>query len=372
MISGQVDGGLGVFAQERIERGRLRPGRCKRVITLTRACRRRFPSCSSTTPWSCPAWSCPSSSPTRRRPRSTPPAPRAGRPLDRPPRPRPDPRPLRLLARPPHRRPLRRVGTVAEVEQVGRLPSGEPAAVVRGLRRARIGAGVTGPGAALWVEADRARRARRRPAAPASWPREYKALVVAILQQRGAWQVDRRRAADDRPVRARRHRPATRPYLDARRRRSSCSRPSTSTARLELAARAGPRSTSPSWRSPRRSATTSARAWRRASASSCCASSSPRSARSSARTATPTTASTTTAPASRPPTLPDDVREAALDARSTSSSARQRAEPGGTAGSAPGSTPSSSCRGTSAPTDATDIAARPRASSTPTTPASTT
>ena len=45
------------------------------------------------------------------------------------------------------------VGTVAMIEQVGRLPSGEPAAVVRGLSRARIGSGVPGPGAALWVEA---------------------------------------------------------------------------------------------------------------------------------------------------------------------------------------------------------------------------
>src|SRR5688572_28045052 len=46
------------------------------------------------------------------------------------------------------------VGTVAVLEQVGRLPSGEKAAVVRGERRARIGSGVTGPGAALWVEAE--------------------------------------------------------------------------------------------------------------------------------------------------------------------------------------------------------------------------
>ena len=43
------------------------------------------------------------------------------------------------------------VGTVAVLEQVGRLPSGEKAAVVRGEVRARIGSGVTGPGAALWV-----------------------------------------------------------------------------------------------------------------------------------------------------------------------------------------------------------------------------
>src|SRR5690349_12032929 len=44
-------------------------------------------------------------------------------------------------------------GLLAVVEQVGRLPGGEPAVVVRGVQRARIGAGVTGPGAALWVQA---------------------------------------------------------------------------------------------------------------------------------------------------------------------------------------------------------------------------
>jgi ATP-dependent Lon protease len=80
------------------------------------------------------------------------------------------------------------VGTVAVLEQVGRLPSGEKAAVVRGDVRARIGSGVTGPGAALWVEVE-----------PITDPeptgrvlelaKEYKALVVSILQQRGAWQV---------------------------------------------------------------------------------------------------------------------------------------------------------------------------------------
>ncbi len=80
------------------------------------------------------------------------------------------------------------VGTIAVLEQVGRLPSGEKAAVVRGEVRARIGSGVTGPGAALWVEAETVTD-------PAPTGRvlelakEYKALVVSILQQRGAWQV---------------------------------------------------------------------------------------------------------------------------------------------------------------------------------------
>src|SRR5439155_14269487 len=45
------------------------------------------------------------------------------------------------------------IGTTAVVEKVGRLPSGEPAAVIRGVARVRIGSGVTVPGAALWVDA---------------------------------------------------------------------------------------------------------------------------------------------------------------------------------------------------------------------------
>ncbi|MFI6226089.1 endopeptidase La [Micromonospora echinospora] len=80
------------------------------------------------------------------------------------------------------------VGAVATIEKVGRLPSGEPAAVVRGLTRARIGSGVPGPGAALWVEAtelpEPAPAGRARELA-----REYRALMTSVLQQRGAWQV---------------------------------------------------------------------------------------------------------------------------------------------------------------------------------------
>ncbi|MEU8154418.1 endopeptidase La [Micromonospora sp. NPDC048986] len=80
------------------------------------------------------------------------------------------------------------VGVVATIEKVGRLPEGEPAAVIRGLSRARIGSGVPGPGAALWVEAteldEPAHAGRARELA-----REYRALVTSVLQQRGAWQV---------------------------------------------------------------------------------------------------------------------------------------------------------------------------------------
>ena len=45
-------------------------------------------------------------------------------------------------------------GVIASVERVGRLSGGTPAAVLKAERRGRIGAGVSGPGAALWVEVE--------------------------------------------------------------------------------------------------------------------------------------------------------------------------------------------------------------------------
>ncbi|MEV0383956.1 endopeptidase La [Nonomuraea sp. NPDC050643] len=80
------------------------------------------------------------------------------------------------------------VGVQAVVEQVGRLPGGEPAAVVRGVSRVRVGTGTTGPGAALWVEADTIDTVPAGERAQ-ELAKEYKALATTILQKRGAWQV---------------------------------------------------------------------------------------------------------------------------------------------------------------------------------------
>ncbi len=80
------------------------------------------------------------------------------------------------------------VGTLAAVEQVGRLPSGEHAAVVRGLSRVRIGVGTTGPGAALWVEGTVLEEPPGGPRAQ-ELAREYRGLAATILQKRGAWQL---------------------------------------------------------------------------------------------------------------------------------------------------------------------------------------
>ncbi len=79
------------------------------------------------------------------------------------------------------------VGVVATIEQLGKLPGGEPAAVLRAVSRARVGSGVTGPGSALWVEADIITQVTD--GEMSELAREYKNVVVSILQQRGAWQV---------------------------------------------------------------------------------------------------------------------------------------------------------------------------------------
>ncbi|HET8583273.1 MAG TPA: AAA family ATPase, partial [Jatrophihabitans sp.] len=79
-------------------------------------------------------------------------------------------------------------GVLAEVEQVGRLPGGAPVAVLRAGRRAKLGSGVPGPGAALWVEAEPVEDAPVTDAVRAL-AEEYRQVVVAILQRRNAWQV---------------------------------------------------------------------------------------------------------------------------------------------------------------------------------------
>ncbi len=81
------------------------------------------------------------------------------------------------------------IGTLAVIEQVGRLPGGRPAAVVRGIERVRIGVGTTGPGAALWVEAERIPEPSTYETATTERAQEYKSLVISLLQQRGAFQV---------------------------------------------------------------------------------------------------------------------------------------------------------------------------------------
>ena len=79
------------------------------------------------------------------------------------------------------------IGTLATIEQVGRLPSGERAAVVRGTARVRIGTGTVGPGSALWVEGTLIEEPEPGQQG-AELAREYRGLAATILQKRGAWQ----------------------------------------------------------------------------------------------------------------------------------------------------------------------------------------
>jgi ATP-dependent Lon protease len=79
-------------------------------------------------------------------------------------------------------------GTLAVIEQVGRMPGGAPGAVLRGVSRVKIGHGTTGAGAALWVEGTVIEETGSGERAT-ELAKEYKALVIATLQTRGAWQV---------------------------------------------------------------------------------------------------------------------------------------------------------------------------------------
>jgi ATP-dependent Lon protease len=80
------------------------------------------------------------------------------------------------------------VGTIAQIENSGELPNGTLALVVRGVSRARVGTGATGAEGALHVEVelitDPAPTPRARELA-----KEYRAVVEAILEQRGARRV---------------------------------------------------------------------------------------------------------------------------------------------------------------------------------------
>ncbi|MGV9713971.1 endopeptidase La [Gordonia sp. NPDC003424] len=79
-------------------------------------------------------------------------------------------------------------GVIASIVQVGRIPGGQMAAVVKGEKRAHIGTGTTDAGNALWVEVteidDPEITAEIKALAA-----EYKQLVLAMLQRREAWQI---------------------------------------------------------------------------------------------------------------------------------------------------------------------------------------
>ncbi|MHB8719305.1 MAG: endopeptidase La [Candidatus Dormibacteria bacterium] len=80
------------------------------------------------------------------------------------------------------------LGTVARVEESGKLPTGQAVSIIRGLHRARPGSGQSDIGGALWVrveplpDAEPSERARE-------LAREYRGLVENLLEQRGASRI---------------------------------------------------------------------------------------------------------------------------------------------------------------------------------------
>jgi ATP-dependent Lon protease len=82
-----------------------------------------------------------------------------------------------------------RVGTVGKVEDVGSLPSGMEAVVIRGLHRATIGAGVPGTGDATWVQVEPSPDPSETTERARKLAREYRAVLESIVESRGVPQV---------------------------------------------------------------------------------------------------------------------------------------------------------------------------------------
>ncbi|MEU5838437.1 endopeptidase La [Streptomyces diacarni] len=92
------------------------------------------------------------------------------------------------------------IGVEGRVEQTGRLADGDPGALIRALRRVRVGTGTSGPGAALWVLGTPVSEPvpEPLPGQVVEQMKEYKALITDWLRKRGAWQVvDRVQQIDD-------------------------------------------------------------------------------------------------------------------------------------------------------------------------------
>ena len=81
-----------------------------------------------------------------------------------------------------------KVGTISVIEEAGKLPSGVEALVVRGVQRARIGAGVPGTGSALWVQIEPVEAGDDGESID-ELAREYRAVMENILEARGAARV---------------------------------------------------------------------------------------------------------------------------------------------------------------------------------------
>ncbi|MGH2596621.1 MAG: LON peptidase substrate-binding domain-containing protein, partial [Actinomycetota bacterium] len=77
-----------------------------------------------------------------------------------------------------------RIGTVAKVEDVGRLRNGTEALVIRGIHRAVVGLGVPGTGRATWVQVEQVVDPPATERAT-QLAREYRAVLENIVEARG-------------------------------------------------------------------------------------------------------------------------------------------------------------------------------------------
>jgi ATP-dependent Lon protease len=77
-----------------------------------------------------------------------------------------------------------RIGVTAHIENRGRLPNGTPALTVRALERVRVGSGVVGETAALWVEVEPVPDRETTPA-DTELAAEYRAAAGALLEKVG-------------------------------------------------------------------------------------------------------------------------------------------------------------------------------------------
>src|SRR5260221_8362144 len=78
------------------------------------------------------------------------------------------------------------VGTIARVENHGELPSGQPALVLRGLARAKVGAVVANDEPGLWVNAELVTDRAEVTGRVKDLMREYRAVVRGIAQKLGS------------------------------------------------------------------------------------------------------------------------------------------------------------------------------------------
>ena len=242
-----------------------------------------------------------------------------------------------------------RVGTVAVVEESGELPNGLSAAIIRGLHRAQLGAGVAGAGSSLWVETieliDGPPSARVEELGD-----ELRAVLSVLAERRSRRLPELLRTTTDPAALA----DGFGSWSDLpSERKLELLEATDPERRVELALSLA-RDLWPSTSCTSAFVTRSPTAWSATSVSSCCVSNSKRSARSWATT-TVTMASRSTGVGSRTRPSPTPCATRSV-VRSTAWSARVSRIPS-TAGSARGSTPSSTCRGASVPTRRLDVTA---------------